>query len=348
MKARLGIGGVALWCLFAGTPAAAQWVNHPTAGIPRTADGKPDLTAAAPRTHDGGPDLSGLWQIGGLGYATRITDVEMLPWAQTVYKERLETYGHNDPAVGCLPEGPRTGLAGLDPLRIIQTRNLMVILYETGSVRHIYLDGRPLPHDPTPSWMGYSVGRWEGETLVVDTIGYNDKTWLDYSGHPHSEALHVTERFRRTDFGHMQLAMTFEDPKTYVKPWTINLAVSFLPDTDLLETVCLENEKDRDRLVGRISDERKAEKRVDRAVLAAYTGAYDVGPLGTWVVSLDHDRLQIEMSDGGGPQPVVAQSDTVFTFPATGGFLTFVPASKNTAAHFILTIVEGDFKAMRK
>jgi hypothetical protein len=348
MKARVGIGPVALWCVFAVTPAAAQWVNHPTAGIPRSADGKPDLAAAAPRTPDGTPDLSGLWQIGGLGYATRITNVEMLPWAQAVYKERLETYGHDDPAVGCLPEGPRSGLAGLEPLRIIQTRNLMVILYETGAVRQIYLDGRPLPEDPTPSWMGYSVGRWDGETLVVDTIGYNDRTWLDFSGHPHSEALRVTERFRRTDFGHMQLAMTFDDPKTYVKPWTINVAVTFLPDTDLLETVCLENEKDRERLVGRASDERRSERKVAPAVLAGYTGAYEVGPLGTWQVSLDHDRLHVAMSDGGGPQPVVAQSDTVFTFPAIGGFLTFVPDSKGMATHFILTVVEGDFKAMRK
>jgi hypothetical protein len=347
MRICAAIGSVALGCLLAGTPAAAQWVNHPTADIPRTADGKPDLNAAAPRTHQDAPDLSGLWQIGGLGYATRITDVEMLPWAHAVYKERLETYGHNDPAVACLPEGPRTGIAGLEPLRIIQTRNLMVILYETGAVRQIYLDGRPLPDDPTPSWMGYSVGRWEGETLVVDTAGYNDRTWLDFSGHPHSEALHVTERFRRTDFGHMQLAMTFEDPRTYVKPWTINLAVTFLPDTDLLETVCLENEKDRDRLVGRISDERQSERTVDRAVLAAYTGAYEVGPLGTWQVSVAHDRLQIEMADGGGPQPLVAQSATVFTFPAIGGFLTFVPDATG-ATHFVLTVVEGDFKAMRK
>ncbi|HLG57173.1 MAG TPA: hypothetical protein VI485_17670 [Vicinamibacterales bacterium] len=136
------------------TPAAAQWIDHPTAGIPRTADGKPHLTAPAPRAADGKPDLSGLWMIGGLGYATKITNVEMLPWAQQVYKQRLQTYGHEDPVVGCLPEGPRAGIAGLEPLRILQTPNIVAILYESGPARQIFTDGRSLPRDPNPTWMG--------------------------------------------------------------------------------------------------------------------------------------------------------------------------------------------------
>jgi len=329
-------------------PAGAQWLNHPTPGIPRLADGKPNLTAPTPRTADGKPDLSGMWQIGGLGYATNITDVEMLPWAQAIFKKRVETYGNDDPAVSCLPEGPRSSLAGLDPLRIVQAPNLVTILYETGTFRQIYTDGRQLPNDPTPTWMGYSVGRWEGDTLVVDTAGYNDKTWLDFLGHPHSEALRVTERFRRTDFGHMQLDMTFDDPKAYTKPWTIHPAVSFVADDDLIENVCLENEKDRARLVGTVADERKSEQKMAAGVLSQYAGTYDVGPLGKWTVSVVGDQLAIELPDGGGKQIVFSQSDSAFVFPSVGGTVTFVKDAKSVVTHFVLTIVEGDFTAVRQ
>lgn len=328
--------------------ALAQWIDHPTPGIPRTPDGKPNLTAPAPRTVDGKPDLSGLWMINGLGHATNVTNTEMLPWAQKVYQGRIATYGHEDPVVGCLPEGPRAGLSGLEPLRIVQTPYVSFFMYETSPPRQIFTDGRALPPDPTPSWMGYSVARWDGDTFVVDTAGYNDRTWLDFRGHPHSETLHVTERFRRTDFGHMQLAITYDDPKTYTKPWTINMAVNLLPDTDLLENVCLENEKDRQRLVGRVSDEQKSSKKVARDILARYAGTYEVEMLGAWTVSVDGDELKIEMSDGGGKQAVVAQSDTVFGFPPIGGTLRFVTDAKGAATGFVVTIVEGDIKATRK
>jgi len=329
------------------TRAAAQWLNTPTAGIPRTADGKPNLTAPAPRTPDGKPDLSGLWMMSGLGHATNITDVEMLPWAQKVFQQRLETYGHEDPAVTCLPEGPRTSLAGLDPIRIIQTPAMVVILYEGGPARQIFTDGRALPKDPTPTWMGYSVGRWDGDTFIVDTTGYNNRTWLDFRGHPHSEALHVTERFRRTDFGHIQLSITYDDPKTYVKPWTINLPVNFVPDTDQLENVCLENLKNLP-LVGRPSDDRKAAKKVARDVLARYAGAYEVEMLGTFTVSVVGDELMIEIPGGGGKQGTIARSDTLFMFPPIGGSIRFVTDASGKATYFVLSIVEGDMKGTRK
>ena len=225
---------------------------------------------------------------------------------------------------------------------------MLAILYETGTFRQIFTDGRPLPKDPNPTWMGYSVGRWEGDTFVADTAGYNDKTWLDFAGHPHSEALRVTERFRRTDFGHMQLEMTFDDPKAYTKPWTIRMAVGFVPDDELIENVCLEDEKDRGRLVGKVQDERKSEKKIVPGALSQYAGTYDVGPLGNWTVSIVGDQLAVELSDGGGKQPIFARSDTVFVFPTVGGTLTFVRDSKNVVTHFVLTIVEGDFKADRK
>ena len=159
---------------------------------------------------------------------------------------------------------------------------------------------------------------------MVETIGYNDKTWLDFTGHPHSEALRVTERFRRTDFGHMRLSMTFDDPKSYTKPFTIEMAVNIVPDTDLLESVCLENEKDCQRLVGRSPKTGGSQAKVSSSVLARYVGIYDVGPLGNWTVSVEGEQLQIELADGGGKQTVVPQSDSLFLFPSTGGTVRFV------------------------
>jgi hypothetical protein len=345
------IGTTAAFLLsLASSSASAQWLNYPTPGIPRTKDGKPNLVAPAPRSSDRKPDLSGMWSIAGLGAATNITDVEMLPAAQSLYRTRLETYANDDPAVGCLPEGPRTGLAGLDPFRLVQSRNMTIVLHETGTYRVIHTDGRSLPKDMNPTWMGYSVGRWEGDTFVVTTAGYNDKTWLDFAGHPHSESLRLTERFRRTDFGHMQVEMTFEDPKTYVTPFTLKLTANFVPDDDLIENVCLENEKDHGRLVGKIVDEQKTGTKVSASVLAEYAGKYDLGPFGVWTISNSGDQLLVEVGDGGGKQPVMETADNVFVLPSVGGTLTFVrdPKKRNIVTHFVLTIVEGDFKADRK
>jgi uncharacterized protein DUF3471 len=330
------------------TPAAAQWLDVPTPGMPRTADGKPNLSAPTPRTADGKPDLSGIWAIDGLGFATNITNTPMLPWAEEVFKARAETYGRDDPGVRCLPDGPRASLSGLDPFRLIQTPTMVVILHEPGTTRQIFIDGRKLPKDPQPTWMGYSIGRWEGDTFVVETAGFNDKTWLDFTGHPHTEALRVTERYRRTDYGHMQLSITYDDPKTYTKPFTIDVAVNFMPDSDLIESVCLENEKDYQRLVGHVNDERKSGKKVPREVLSRYVGVYEVEMLGTWTVSLEGDALMIELGNGGGRQAVHPVSDTLFSFPSTGGTVTFVSDGKGPAKELVLTIVEGDIKGTRK
>jgi len=330
------------------TPAVAQWLNHKAPGMPRTKDGKPNLTAPAPRAADGKPDLSGLWAIDGLGHATNLAEADMLPEAQALYKKRLETYANDDPAANCLPEGPRTGLAGLDPLRIVQSRYLTAVLYEAGQFRLIHTDGRALPKDMTPTWMGYSVGRWEGDTFVVETAGYNDRTWLDFGGRPHSEALRVTERFRRIDFGHMQLEMTFDDPKSYRRPITIKMAVNFVPDDELIENVCQENEKDRARLVGKVADERKTEKKIPAGVLSQYAGTYDVGPLGNWTVSVVGDQLAVDLGTGGGKQTMFARADDVFVLQSSGGTVTFVRDAKSVVTHLVITIVEGDFKAERK
>jgi len=347
VRARFLVVAQVLIAGWSATPALAQWLDIPTPGMPRTADGKPNLTAPAPRTADGKPDLSGMWAIDGLGFATNITTTEMLPWAQKVAKARTETYGRDDPGVRCLPDGPRASISGLDPFRLIQTPTIAVILHEPGTSRQIFTDGRALPKDPQPTWMGYSIGRWEGDTFVVETAGFNDKTWLDFSGHPHTEALRITERYRRTDFGHMRLSITFDDPKTYTKPFTIDVAVNFMPDSDLIESVCLENEKDYQRLVGHVNDERKG-KKVSRDVLSRYVGLYDVGFLGTFTVSLNGDDLHIELGNGGGKQTMFALSDTLFSFPSTGGTVRFVTDGKGPAKELVLTIVEGDIKGTRK
>lgn len=207
------------------TPLGAQWLTHPTPGIPRTADGKPDLAAAAPRTPDGNPDLSGMWQMHPGSYvvnmAQDLNPDEIQPWAEKRYEEHLENFA-KDPSCN-LPSGPRYYIAGLP--KIVQTRNLIIVLNEDLTCRQIFLDGRPLPNDPNPSFMGYSAGHWEGDTLVVESEGFNDRTLLDTGGHPHTEALRVTERFRRRDVGHMDVQVTFSDPKVYAKPLVVAVSM---------------------------------------------------------------------------------------------------------------------------
>jgi hypothetical protein len=171
------------------------------------------------------------------------------PEAAAVFQTHAKAFGKDSPGSHCLPMGvPNTELIAV-PFKIIQTPGVIVMLIEADNThRQIYTDGRPLPTDPQPSWQGYSIGKWEGDTLVVDTIGFNDKSWLDAIGHIHSEALRVQERYRRRDFGHMELQITIEDPKTFTKPFTFKVNQLLIPDSDILETICTENEQDRAHL----------------------------------------------------------------------------------------------------
>ena len=240
---------------FLGTPLAAQWLNYPTPGIPRTQDGKPNLAAPAPRTHDGKPDFSGIWKAPSPKYLENLAadgvEVSLRPWAEELYRERQENLGKDSPSGRCLPHSVTDFDAHHMPKKLIQIPGLLVMLFESyHSYRQIFTDGRPLPEDRDPAWFGYSVGKWEGDTLVVDTVGINEKTWLDDGGHPHSDALHVIERFRRPSFGHMEVQVTIDDPKAYTKPWTVTIGWEFVPDTELLDWVC-ENEKDVQHLVGK-------------------------------------------------------------------------------------------------
>jgi len=235
----------------------AQWRDFPTPGVPRLADGKPNLTAPAPKTADGKPDLSGIWTT-KVGYTGNIArdlkpgELSFQPWASEVYKHRQETQGKEDPQAYCVLSGvPREHVVPY-PFKILNSAGEIVIIYEAlHSYRQIFMDGRKLPKDPNPTWMGYSVGHWEGDTLVVESSGFVDNNWLDNGGHMGTEAMKLTERFHRRDYGHIDLAVTIDDPKAYTKPWTVNLEFNATPDSELIEYVCDENEKDLKHLVGK-------------------------------------------------------------------------------------------------
>ena len=231
-----------------GLPLAAQWVHYPTPGIPRTPDGKPNLSAPAPRTAWGKPDFSGLWEKKADKFynniAADLKPGEVQPWAEALFEQRKKEFGKNSMEAQCLPFGPAYSTSPYRETKIIQTPTVIVMLNEDLTFRQVFMDGRGLEQDPNPSWMGYSVGHWDGDTLVIESNGFNDRTWLDVDGHPHTEALRVTERYRRLDVGRIDLRMTLEDPKAYAKPWTVQVAMDLVTDAEMLEYVC-DNEKDR-------------------------------------------------------------------------------------------------------
>lgn len=261
-------GGVWLALLASPSTAAwAQWSNYPSPGLPRNADGKPNLSAPTPKTRKGKPDLSGVWEISEEQnafaiYTTHFMDLAidlkpqeapMQPWAKAVTEQHRAVEHKDDPLAQCMPPGvPRINT--IEPFKIVQTEPLVIIMYETtaySTFRQIFTDGRPLPKDPQPTWLGYSIGKWEGDTLKVDTTGFNDRGWIDTgAAHPQTEALHVIERFRRPDVGHLEIAVTIDDPKAYTKPWSANLKMHLLPDTDLIENVC-ENSRGLEHMVGK-------------------------------------------------------------------------------------------------
>lgn len=243
--------------------AAGQWLDYPAKNIPRTKDGKPVLTAKAPKTRDGKPDLSGTWLpdntpgVHGTNgeplpkYFINVTfdvkdeDVPFTPQAAAAYKQNLSLNGKNDPLSFCHPAGVPSVDTVPIPYKIVQTSELVVILYESDTVyRQIFTDGRKHAETTIPSWMGYSVGHWEGDVLVVETTGFNDKGWLDRIGHTHSDALRIVERFRRRDLGHLDITVTIEDPRTFTKPITFTQSNTLTPDGDLLEYFCTDNEQD--------------------------------------------------------------------------------------------------------
>ncbi|HTB16765.1 MAG TPA: hypothetical protein VK708_01560 [Bryobacteraceae bacterium] len=251
----------------------AQWPAYPTAGVPKTATGAPNLTAPAPRTFDGKPNLSGIWRnsqpvrLGAFGEGApqrnpadpptgldQFRDIgidfkdglPLQPWAAELKKQRMASFSKDNPDAHCLPMGNMQFMTHPQPRKIVQTPDLIVILYEANDgIRQIFLDGRPLPNnDPDPWWYGYSIGKWDGDTLVVETTGFRPDGWLDINGSPLTEAAKITERFRRVDYGHLEITISVDDPKAYTKPWTVTVRQTIELDTQMIEFICAENEKD--------------------------------------------------------------------------------------------------------
>ena len=266
--------GLLLW---GSSPLAAQWFKYPSAGVPRTPDGKANLTARTPRTSDGKPDFSGMWLTGdgkpcptkdeqfqvcgpelpmsryGINMSAGIAGgLPFQPWAAQQVKTQIEQHSRDDPHARCMPD-TFVRLYGLPHIqKLIQTPGLLVMLYElNANYRQIFIDGRPLPDDPQPSWQGYSSGKWDGDTLVVNSIGFRDGQWLDMAGTPLTDLARVRERIRRPDFGHLEVEITIDDSKAYTKPWTVAMKQNIVLNTELVDEICVENEKDTKHLVGK-------------------------------------------------------------------------------------------------
>src|SRR5262245_45081093 len=255
-------------------PLRAQWLKYPTAGVPRTPDGKPNLSAPTPRTADGKPDFSGMWLTAdgapcenrgadfiecGIELPISLYGVNMgikmpggLPYrpeAAALVKKRTAENLKDDPHARCLPDTFLRSYGLPHIQKFIQVPGLLVMLDEVNAAyRQIFTDGRPLPVDPVPAWNGYSTGRWEGDTLVVDSIGFRDDLWLDMAGSFMTEKAKVRERIQRLDYGHLTIEATVDDPKAYTKPWTVTMTQKIVVDTELVDEICLENEKSSQRM----------------------------------------------------------------------------------------------------
>ena len=346
MVTRTALISVAMLLALCGSTASAQWIRLHTPGIPRTADGRPDMDAPAPRTAVGTADLSGMWVASPGAYLFNVLrDVDsgdIHESARNVVRRRAAEYGRDDPNLFCLPQGPRQSRSPFGLVKIVQTPTLIVILSEELEYRQIFLDGRALPEDPSPSFMGYSVGRWEGDTLVVESNGFKDRTWLDWGGTPHSEALRTTERITRTSFGRLRLEQTFTDPAVAKRPWTVRTESIFVADTELLEYVCAENERSRPRMVGSLERDQSHAVHVAPEILARYVGEYEsVMPHGPVI------RVRLTMAGGRllfEGEPLVPLSATTFT---GGAAMRFETDAAGHPTRLFITAVEGEIPARR-
>jgi hypothetical protein len=334
----------------------AQWLNFRTPGIPRTADGKPNLTAPAPRTANGQPDLTGLWvmpldtAVGNITVRNvgDLKPADVLPWAQALIRQRAENLGRDNPRYRCLPEGPgySTGVGNM--MRLLQTPAMIVILNDDLTYRQIFMDGRAMETNPNPSWMGYAVGRWDGDTLVIESSGFNDRTWL-LDGYPHTEALRMTERYRRTDFGHLEITVTFQDTGAYAKAWTVPVRAQLATDTEMLESVCNENnDTGQQHWVGNLSDDEKSAVRLAPEIMAKYVGVYKgqyIQSLRTIEVSFCGGELFISVN-GGPKERILPQSET--SFSGTGLTYQFMRDDHGIATHIVEGHVSGDYMFQRQ
>jgi hypothetical protein len=327
----------------------AQWIKLTTPGLPRTADGKPNLTAPAPRTTDGKPDLSGLWKNDGGDrlYNNVTADMQVsdvAPSAHALFTKRSLEFGKDSMETLCLPLGPAYLTTRYRDMRIVQTPTLIVIAFDDGMHREIWMDGRSLEKDPNPTWMGYSVGRWDGDTLVVESNGYTDRSWLDFGGHPHTEELRIAERYTRGTVGRIDVKVTMVDPKLYAKPIAFSMPMKLLPDTEMLEAFCENHHKSRERMT---STKAATLVQVPVSTLSRYAGTYDTDDDGTKhvaTVTLDGTDLWFNY-DGKGKELLMALSATRFSW--SGSIVEFGPVNGggvNIAIHY----VEGTERGARR
>ena len=341
-------------------PAFAQWLNQPTPGTPRLPNGKPNLVAPTPKAADGKPDLSGVWNRISPKYRVNIAadlkPEEVQPWAKELVKQRTEDLGRDSMNARCLPSGPAystdaDSTAG-GMMKIIQTPANIVILNPDLTYRQVFLDGRKLETSPNPSWMGYSVGHWDGDTLVVESNGFNDRTWLDTSGHPHTEALHMTERYRRRNFGSLDVEITYQDPAVYARPWTVAVRAELAPDTEIIEYVCNEEHNTIGHWVGKASDDAKYEVKVAPEVLSKYVGTYvEQPPLWRIVprvvkVTFSDGALFGDL-DGRGLERQYASSETSFSGFAGLG-LEFIRNNQGDVTGLFIKHVSGNYRFARQ
>jgi hypothetical protein len=320
-------------------PASAQWLHYKEPGIPRTSDGAPDLSAPAPRSTDGKPDLSGVWRA----ELSAQESPKLQPWAETLANSRMEDLRRDSPEALCLP-GP---IAGMGVGKIVQTPGLLLMLYGGTFYREIFLDGRELPNDPNPDWLGYSVGRWEGDALLVETVGFNSRTWLRGNGVPGSEQLRITERIHRSDFGHLEVRATYVDPSVLLAPWRVT-ARFVLDDVQPLEYVCNENERDRAHMIGKASDLRSV--RLAPQLLAEYAGAYEhrdpSRPETAHIYRFAVSEGQLSLSDGPSTFLLTTLSET--SFATTNGVrFDFVRDARGEVSYVVALTFDGDFTATR-
>jgi hypothetical protein len=327
--------------------AEAQWLDRPTPGIPRTQDGKPDLTAPAPRGPDGKPDLTGIWN--GPNPVARPDLASAQPWVKDVVRQREQDYFRGRPYFHCQPSGPESHRFAAWK-RILQTPATLAILNEDLSYRVIHMDGRELEANPAPSWMGYSVGRWDGDTLVVNSVGFNDKTWLTDAGLPHTEALRMTERYRRPDVGHLEVEVTYTDPAAYAKPWGFTAKMALAADTEMLEAVC---ERSSEHWAGNVSDASHSAVTVAPDILARYVGVYS----GMWgvnkrivEVSLSGGQLIVKVLGGtiagDDARPLVPLSQTLFEGVGLG--YEFIVDDKGVVTDVVEVHISGPYRYPRQ
>ncbi len=313
--------------LLVSTTVQAQWFDWSTPTVPRTADGTPDLTAPIPRTLEGLVDMSGVWTPedarGSLFDTSKIQG-----WALDAMLVHETNFYINDPRFHCLPSGPGSYPAGSTTggqRRLIQHQDYIAILTGEMTYRQVFMDGRQLEAEPLlTTWMGFSTGHWDGDILVIESNGYNAQTWLTREGLPHTEQLRITERYRRLDYGHIELDIIYEDPGTFTETVQATIQLVNQPDSGMLETICNESTTGQQHYSGEISQADTAAVQISLATLQKYVGTYQ----GTWLGNLITAEITLEdggivltrtprYSDTGGntnsaKSRLIAQSETAF------------------------------------